>query len=191
VNRRAALVGGLLLALSPLKAQSVAVRIQVKDPTGWMLPGAQVTLLGAKDKPIRTLTADNTGVLVWEDLPSGDSRFRVGMPGFISQVLKVTVHSDDYEEKVDVTLQIPVCNYLSDLLPQPSKRKMVADFPLISATQQPIGPHRRAARRAIVGLDPMLELRIMCVESLPGREHALEFRRVQIHVEHPLGRTGL
>jgi hypothetical protein len=122
VNSRAVLIGGLLSVVSPVWGQSVPVRIQVSDPSGWMLPGAQVTLLGAKDRPVRTQTADKAGLLVWEDLPSGTSRFSVGMPGFITQMLEVTVHSDDYEEKVDVTLQIPACNYLSDLLPQPAKR---------------------------------------------------------------------
>jgi hypothetical protein len=123
VNSRAVLIGALLAVISPLWGQSVPVRIQVRDPSGWMLPGAQVTLLWVKDQPIRTQTADKAGLLVWEDLPSGTSHFSVGMPGFVTQMLEVTVHSDDYEEKVDVTLQIPACNYLSDLLPQPSKRK--------------------------------------------------------------------
>jgi uncharacterized surface anchored protein len=81
------------------------------DPTGQMLPGAQVTLLGAKDKPIRTLTTDKAGALVWEDPPLGDSRFRVSMPGFYFQVRTVTVHSDDYEEKLEVTLQPNVTDY--------------------------------------------------------------------------------
>jgi hypothetical protein len=72
--------------------------MRVTDPVGDVLPGAQVTLLGAKDKPIRTLTTDKAGLLVWEDPPLGDSRFRVSMPGFYFQVRTVRVHSDDYEE---------------------------------------------------------------------------------------------
>jgi len=113
-------VGALLLAAPTLWAQTVPARIHVTDPTGWMLPGAEATLLGAKDKPIRTLTADKAGVLIWEDLPWGTSRFRVSKPGFYSQMLKVTVLSDDYEEKVEVTLQPNNTDYYEV---GPAKRK--------------------------------------------------------------------
>lgn len=85
-----------------------------------MLPGAQVTLLGSKDKPILPLTADQASVLVWENLPCGKSRFRVGMPGFYSQVLMATVHSGNYEEKVEVTLQPNNTDYYQVV---PAKRR--------------------------------------------------------------------
>ena len=111
MNGHAVLVGALLLAIAPLWARSVPICIHVADPVGDALPGAQVTLLGAKGKPIRTLTTDKAGLLVWEDPPLGDSRFRVSANGFYFQVLKVTVHSDDYEEKVDVTLQPNITDY--------------------------------------------------------------------------------
>jgi hypothetical protein len=111
VNRRAVLVGTLLLAAAPLWARSVPICMRVTDPVGGVLPGAEVTLLGAKGKPIRTLATDKAGLLVWEDPPLGDSRFRVSMPGFYFQVRTVTVHSDDYEEKLEVTLQPNITDY--------------------------------------------------------------------------------
>lgn len=111
MNRGAVLVGALLAVIPPLWARSVPICIHVTDPTGQRLPGAQVTLLGANGKPIRTLTTDKAGVLVWEDAPLGDSHFRVSMTGFYFQVRTVTVHSDRYEEKLEVTLQPNITDY--------------------------------------------------------------------------------
>ena len=97
MNQGAVLVA-TLLGILPLAAQAGPLRIRVVDPAPNVLPGAQITLLGAKDTPIRTLSTDKDGVLVWENLPVGDFRFRVRMNGFYPQEVRVTIHSDDYEQ---------------------------------------------------------------------------------------------
>ncbi len=102
---RAILALALLIPVSPLGAETGSLRIHVVDTASSVLPGAQVTLLGPKDKLIRTLSTDKEGVLVWENPPLGESRFRVSVPGFYSQELSITFHSADYEQKLEVILQ--------------------------------------------------------------------------------------
>jgi hypothetical protein len=125
VNRQVVLVSALLVCISPLWAQTGPLRIRVVDPAPNVLPGAQITLLGPKDVPIRTLSTDKDGVLVWENLPLGNSRLR--MNGFYPQEVRVTIQSADYEQKLEVILQQNITDYIQLRSPQ---TPVVAAFPL-------------------------------------------------------------
>jgi hypothetical protein len=112
---------GALLTCA-LWAQTGSVRFRVTDPSGAVIPGVEISLLGSSNQAIFTEKADGQGEITWTYLPLGESNFRVRTQGFLTSQLTVTIQSGD-EQKADVTLQIPACNYLSDLLPQPSKLK--------------------------------------------------------------------
>jgi hypothetical protein len=94
-SRRAILVGALLTAVAPLLAQSGRARIRVTDPTGTVVPHATVSLLGSNDRPIRTEPADERGEVLLTDLPLGDSRFSVVVPGFMTFHGTVTVRGSE------------------------------------------------------------------------------------------------
>jgi Carboxypeptidase regulatory-like domain len=104
-SRRAILVGALLTAVSPLLAQSGRVRIRVTDVTGAVVPGATVSLLRADDTASRTLKADQRGEAVFTDLPMGDSRISVTMPGFATLHRTVTIANSD-EQRIDARLEV-------------------------------------------------------------------------------------
>lgn len=105
MNRQAALVGVLLLAISPLFAQTGGLRIRVTDPTGAVVPTAAVSLLGPDDHPIRTMEATETGEIVFTDLPLGASRFSVHSPGFRICRVGATIRDTD-EQKVEARLEV-------------------------------------------------------------------------------------
>jgi len=104
-SRRAILVGALLTAISPLMAQNGRLRIRVNDPAGGVVPGAEVSLLDAHNKPTRTMLANEFGEIAWTDLPFGESRFEVSSSGFRMQRLTVTLRNDD-EVKINTTLEL-------------------------------------------------------------------------------------
>jgi hypothetical protein len=103
-SRRAILVGALLTAFAPLWAQVGRVRIRVIDRTGAVIPAAKVALLGANYQPVRTVSANDAGEVVWTDLPLGDSRFEITAPGFGLQKLTVTIDSGE-EQKLEAHLE--------------------------------------------------------------------------------------
>jgi hypothetical protein len=102
-TRRAVLVGALLTAISPLMAQTGRVRIRVTAASGAVVPGAVGSLLGADDKSKKT--ANGMGEIVFTDLPFGDCRFTVAMPGFKNRSLTVTIRNGD-EVKIEAVLDI-------------------------------------------------------------------------------------
>ena len=104
-NRRAILVGALLTTVSPLFAQTGRVRIRVTDVTGAVVSGAEGSLLGADNKPKRTVRANDHGEIVWTDLPMGNCRFRVTMLGFRDRRLTVTLRNSD-EVKIEAQLEV-------------------------------------------------------------------------------------
>jgi hypothetical protein len=104
-TRRAMLAGVLLTAISPLLAQSGRVRIRVTDASGAVIQGAEVSLLGVDDKPMRTERTNAAGEVAWTTLPLGNCHFLVDMTGFERPRLTVTLHNGD-EVKVDAILQL-------------------------------------------------------------------------------------
>jgi hypothetical protein len=102
-TRRAVMVGALLTAISPLMAQTGRVRIRVTDATGAVVPGAVGSLLGTDDKSKKT--ANEAGEIVFTDLPFGDCRFTVAMPGFKNRSMTTTIRNGD-EVKIEAVLEI-------------------------------------------------------------------------------------
>jgi hypothetical protein len=111
---------GLLVCVSSLWAQTGSVHFRVVDATTSIVPGAEISLLGPKDQPIRTLVADAKGELLRADLALGSTRFRVRTRGFLDQRLNLIIH-DGPEQELVATLQAPPCYYTVSV--QASKRR--------------------------------------------------------------------
>ncbi len=83
-------------------AQTGRVRIWVMDATGASVPGA-VGWLGTEDKLKKT--ANEAGEIVFTNLPFGDCRFTIAMPGFKNRELTVTIRNGD-EVNVEAVLDV-------------------------------------------------------------------------------------
>ncbi len=86
---RSAVVAAMVLALltagsSGLQAQSVVGRISgtVTDPTGSVIPGAQLTITNEATNAERTLITDNNGFYIATALPVGVYTISIEMSGF-------------------------------------------------------------------------------------------------------------
>jgi Carboxypeptidase regulatory-like domain len=104
-SRRAILVGALLTAVAPLWGQVGGVRMRVIDRTGAVIAGAEVSLLGANNQPIRTSSTDASGEVIWTGLSLGDNRVLVTATGFSRRTVTVTIHVGN-EQKVGSPLEI-------------------------------------------------------------------------------------
>jgi hypothetical protein len=104
-SRRAILLGALLTAAAPLWAQIGRVRIRVTDPTGAVITAAEASLLGPNNKSILTLSANDNGEILWTDLPLGESRFEVHVPGFKLHQMTAIIRNGD-EQKIEARLEV-------------------------------------------------------------------------------------
>ena len=92
-KRRSLLLTALVLSgiSSPalLRAQSVEGRVNgaITDPTGKLVPGAQVVLKSLDTNAERTTTATDTGTFVIPSLPPGRYSATVSSPGFQQYVI--------------------------------------------------------------------------------------------------------
>lgn len=90
-----ALVGCALFLRGPrIHAQQLAtLNVTVTDPSGRVVPSAQVTLTNAQTSLVRTQSADRTGLAVLSALSPGDYRLEVNADGFsqYQQPLTLTV----------------------------------------------------------------------------------------------------
>jgi hypothetical protein len=105
VNTRAVQVVVLALFLSPVSAQTGTVRIRVTDAADSVIPSANSSLLAPNEQPVRTVTANEAGEIVWTNLPLGDSHFEVTSPGFKPRRLNVMVRNSD-EQTVVAWLEV-------------------------------------------------------------------------------------
>ena len=122
-SRRAVLVGALLAAVSPLLAKTGRLRIRLIDELGSVIAGAEVSLLGARDKPKQTTLTNGIGEAVWSELPMGNCRFSLEAPGFARKVLTATLRNDE-ELKIETTLVVAAT--LGDVIfvgKQPAKKR--------------------------------------------------------------------
>lgn len=99
------MVGALLLAISPLLAQTGSVRIRVTDALGTAIPKATVSLTDGWDRKVRTLSTNDAGEVIWADLPLGDAHFLASAPGFGLWRITVTIRTGD-EQKVMAVLEV-------------------------------------------------------------------------------------
>src|SRR5438105_12414641 len=85
------LVAFLFIALgsTALRAQAVStsqITGTVKDQTGAVLPGAEVTVTQTDTGARRTVLSDEAGSYILANLPIGPYRLEVGLPGFRTYV---------------------------------------------------------------------------------------------------------
>jgi hypothetical protein len=135
------LVGALLTAISPLMAQAGRVRIRVTDPTGAVIPTAQASLLGPDDKPTRTEQANESGEIVFADLPVGDCRFAVVSIGFATQRLTATLRNGD-EVELETALQVGTVGEFVTVQ-KTSPQPIANGVPAPSTPPEPKSPKRR------------------------------------------------
>jgi Carboxypeptidase regulatory-like domain len=103
VNRRAVLVGTLLLAAAPLWAQTGAVRIRVTDPDGRAIPEASVSLANAWDRTVGSASTNNAGEVYRTHLPFGNLYFSASTPGFYTYRAGIAI-CDGREQTIVVKL---------------------------------------------------------------------------------------
>ena len=98
-------LAAVLLAPAALVAQSTGtISGTVKDPTGAVLPGAQVVLHNLGTGVDRTLTSDGAGQYVAPSLPPGDYSIRVTASGFAAYTLQRFTLLVDAKSNVDIPL---------------------------------------------------------------------------------------
>jgi hypothetical protein len=105
-SRREIFIGALLTFASPLFAQSGRVRFKVTDPSGAMIPGAEIERLGPDNKVLGTVETNAQGEVVWPDLPMGENIFRISREGFSSDHRTVMISGRNEVENV-VALKVP------------------------------------------------------------------------------------
>ena len=95
-----------LLAAGPVFAQSTAtVAGTVKDPSGAVLPGANVVLHNNGTGADRTLVSDSAGQYVVPSLPPGEYTVTVSAPGFGTYQVKNYVLQVDQKVTLDIPLK--------------------------------------------------------------------------------------
>lgn len=138
--------GALLLATAPVWAQAGAVVIRVTDPTGSVVPTAAASLLGANDRPVRTLTANGAGEILWNYLPLGERHFWVSAP--VAFVQPITAAGADPKEQVVEARLGPVCTRVEagtevNTIHMPYSDSLdLAPAPTLASPQQKPAKHR-------------------------------------------------
>jgi hypothetical protein len=86
------LAGALLTRVSDLNAQQLAtLSVIVTDPTGSVVPGAQVTLNNTKTGTVRTQAADGSGSAVLTALTAGDYQISAKADAFSERTQTITL----------------------------------------------------------------------------------------------------
>ena len=99
----------VLLALTSIAAgQSFRGTIvgTVKDPTGAVLPGVEVTITNTGTSAARSVVSNETGDYAVPLLPPGNYSVTVSLPGFKTDVRSGITLQVDQVARVDVTLQV-------------------------------------------------------------------------------------
>lgn len=107
MNHRSSMLAlaALLAAPSLLTAQSTGTLSgTIKDPSGAVLPGAQVTVHNIGTGVDRTLTSDGAGQYVAPSLPPGDYLIHVTAPGFAAYTLQRFTLLVDAKSNIDIPL---------------------------------------------------------------------------------------
>ncbi len=98
-------LAAVLAAPAALVAQSTGtISGTVKDPSGAVLPGAQITVHNIGTGVDRTLTSDGAGQYVAPSLPPGDYSIRVTAAGFSAYTLQRFTLLVDAKSNVDIPL---------------------------------------------------------------------------------------
>ncbi len=91
---------------APAAASAGALLGHVLDPTGAMIPGAQVTVTTAKGAPVRAMTANATGAYVLRGLAAGSYIVQVTAPGFAPFVSAPIALAEGQSKRVDVKMAV-------------------------------------------------------------------------------------
>src|ERR1051326_2806180 len=108
MKRPAGLIGiFLLLTAATVWAQSTAqIGGRVKDQSGAVLPGVEVTVTQTDTGVKRTATTDETGGYVLPNLPLGPYRLEAALPGFRTYVQTGIVLQVDANPTVNPVLTV-------------------------------------------------------------------------------------
>ncbi|MGH9352115.1 MAG: carboxypeptidase regulatory-like domain-containing protein [Terriglobia bacterium] len=106
---RVALV--LLVAFTPtlVRAQAVAsaqIHGVVSDPSGAVIPGAQVRAIETNTEQVRTTVSNGNGAYMFPNLPVGPYRLEVSSPGFEAYAQSGIVLQVDNNVQINVTLRV-------------------------------------------------------------------------------------
>lgn len=113
------MAGALLTAISPVLAQTGSLLVEVKDGGQLAIQNAEILLTGP-DRRERKARTDESGVASLNDLPYGDCKVRVQVPGF--QTWNGT-HTVAGKGNLTVTLTVGTVGEVVQIEPAPIPRK--------------------------------------------------------------------
>ncbi len=98
----------LSMGIPALHAQTTAdLGGAVMDPSGGVIPGAQVTLINEQSKDTRTVTSDGSGVFTFPSLSPSTYDLKVTMNGFQpKEVDGIVLHAGDHQTVPDFKLTV-------------------------------------------------------------------------------------
>ncbi len=101
-------VGILLAASIPAVGQVLTASVDgtVRDPTGALIPGAEVTLTNTETNATREAVTNDTGRFVFPQVPRGLYRIATEMPGFSTAVVEGVQVAVDTPATVDIVLEV-------------------------------------------------------------------------------------
>ncbi len=106
----AAFLSSLIISLAPctLRAQSWNSHLEglVTDPSGAVIPGAQVELKNAATSQVRQTATDAQGFYTFPLMPVGSYDLKVSAPGFADRVLHGLTLQVGQMSRLDLTLQL-------------------------------------------------------------------------------------
>jgi hypothetical protein len=97
-----ALVGGTAWA----QANTAQISGTVKDPTGAVLPGVEISVTQTATGAKRTAVTNETGNYVFASLPLGPYMLEAGLPGFKTYIQTGIVLQVDANPTINVALQL-------------------------------------------------------------------------------------
>jgi hypothetical protein len=140
---RVLLLGVAVLIPSVLVAQSFrgAIRGEVTDPSGAVVPNAKITAKGRANGVTRGVASGPDGVYVISELPASEYEVTVDVPGFLETVrialvevgrdttvdIRLVLRGADW---VTVTAPPPLVEATRDVLGEVVEQKLVSDLPL-------------------------------------------------------------
>ena len=89
-----------------MPADAASMHGHVADPTGALIPGAQVTIANRDGVPVKTVTADAGGTYEVHGLAAGSYYVQVSSPGFAPFQSQLIIVAPGQIKRVDVTMAV-------------------------------------------------------------------------------------